>query len=81
MADLRPEFSEIVAGWMLIDDFNDLTDRLERLAELIESIGGIDKLSIDEHATVRIMIESQIARGVARGDFEPFISGDDENEL
>ncbi len=33
MTDIRDGFREIVTGWMLVDDFDDLTDRIERAAE------------------------------------------------
>jgi hypothetical protein len=54
----RPGFLEIVDGWSLTEDFDDLTDRLERAA------------------TVRLMIQSQVAQGIRRGDFEPYIPAD-----
>jgi hypothetical protein len=67
--NLRPGFHEITSGWMLIDDFDDLTDRIERLAAWKNANGP---LTDDEQATVSFMIECQVARGIARGDFEPF---------
>lgn len=68
---MRDGFREIVGGWMIIDDFDDLTERIERAVEWT-AING--PLQPDEEATVRMMIESQIARGI--GDFEPYIRGD-----
>ena len=70
---MRDGFREIVSGWMLIDDFDDLTDRIERSAEWAKANGPLEE---DEQATVTMMVESQIARGIRRGDFEPFIAGE-----
>ena len=55
MATLRDGFLEISSGWMVIDDFDDLTDRLERLAKWTEENGP---LLPDEESTVQLMIES-----------------------
>lgn len=63
---IRDGFREIVSGWMLVDDFDDLTDRIERSAEWAKENGP---LLPDEAATVKFMIESQVARGISRGDF------------
>lgn len=70
---MRPEFLAIVAGWSLVDDFDDLTDRIERSAKWAKANGPLLE---DEHATVRLMIECQVAQGIRRGDFEPFIPSD-----
>jgi hypothetical protein len=59
MADLRDGFREIVTGWMLVDDFDDLTDRIERAAEWTKENGP---LAPDEEATVKMMIETQVAK-------------------
>jgi hypothetical protein len=75
--NLRAGFREISEGWMLIDDFDDLTDRIERLAEWAKAAAP---LLPDETATIQMMIESQIARGIRRGDFEPYISGETREE-
>jgi hypothetical protein len=64
---LRDEFREIVSGWMLIDDFDDLTDRIERTAEFVRQTGPLQP---DEERTVEMMIQAQIARGIQRGDFD-----------
>ena len=69
---MRDGFREIVEGWTLVDDFDDLTDRIERSGEWAQANGG---LLADERATINLMIQSQIARGIARGDFEPFLPG------
>jgi hypothetical protein len=60
MTELRPGFQEITSGWLLFDDFYDLTDRIERLASWTRTVGG---LNADERATVTLMIERQIALG------------------
>ena len=70
MPDLRDGFRDITVGWTLIDDFDELTDRIERAAEWTKENGP---LRPDEEATVRMMIETQIAKGIRRGDFEPYI--------
>lgn len=64
---VRDGFREIVSGWMLVDDFDDLTDRIERSAIWTKENGP---LLPDEQATVRAMIGSQFARGLLRGDFD-----------
>jgi hypothetical protein len=70
---MRPEFLAIVDGWSLVDDFDDLTDRIERSADWAKANGPLLE---DEQATVRLMIETQVAMGIRRGDFEPFIPRD-----
>jgi hypothetical protein len=37
--------------------------------------GDNGPLRPDEAATVKLMIETQIAKGIRRGDFEPYIGG------
>jgi len=56
---MRDGFREIVSGWMLIDGTDDLTDRIERVAEWTEANGPLEP---DEEATIALMIEAQIAR-------------------
>jgi hypothetical protein len=75
---MRDGFREIVSGWTLIDDFDDLTDRIERAAEWTKANSP---LQTDEEATVKLMIEAQIARGIRRGDFEPYIPSDTDPEF
>lgn len=70
---MRDGFRDIVSGWTLIDDFDDLTDRIERAAEWTRANGPLEP---DEHATVKLMIETQVAKGIRRGDFEPYIHSD-----
>jgi hypothetical protein len=59
---LRDGFREIVSGWMLIDDFDDLTDRIERAGEWTKVNGPLEP---DEQATIELMIEAQMARGMS----------------
>lgn len=70
---MRPGFHEIVSGWMLIDDDDDLADRIERSAQWAKRNGPLNG---DEESTIRLMIQCQVARGIRRGDFEPFIPAD-----
>jgi hypothetical protein len=56
---MRDEFLEIVSGWTLIDGVEDVTDRIERLAEWKKTSGPLEA---DESATVKLMIACQIAR-------------------
>lgn len=69
---MRAEFMEIVSGWMLISGMEDVTDRIERVAEWAKTNGPLEPR---EEATVKLMIECQIARGIERGDFEPYFGG------
>lgn len=61
---IRARFAEIVDGYLLIDSFDDITDRIERLAEWAKANGP---LTFDEHRTVAFMIEIQIARAKKEG--------------
>jgi len=61
---MRDEFRAIASGWMLIDGMDDITDRIERLGEWTEVNGPLEP---DEEATVKMMIECQIARGFELG--------------
>lgn len=55
---MRKEFRELVSGWMLVRDFDAITDRIEEVAEWAKKNGP---LLPDEEATVKMMIECQIA--------------------
>jgi hypothetical protein len=61
MTDMRAGFREIVEGWTLIDDFDELTDRIERSAAWAKANAP---LLPDEQATAELMIRAQIARGM-----------------
>lgn len=69
---MRTEFNEITSGWTLISGMDDLTERIERAAEWTKANGPLEP---DEEARIRLMIESQIARGM----FPDF--GGDEDDL
>jgi hypothetical protein len=77
MPNIRDEFAAIVSGWTLTSDVEDLGEKIEAAARWTEAHGP---LLADEEATVKMMIETQVARGVRRGDFEPYISMPDEEE-
>jgi hypothetical protein len=63
---MREEFQAIVSGWMLISGMGDITDRIESVAEWTKANGP---LQADEEATIKLMIESQIARGFDEDGF------------
>ncbi len=58
---MREGFREIISGWMLINDFDYLTDRIEQAAKWTKQNGPLEP---DEEATVKLMIECQIAQGL-----------------
>jgi hypothetical protein len=58
---VRDGFSAISSGWTLISGLDDITDRIEQLAEWTRMNGPLEA---DEEATVKLMIECQIARGM-----------------
>lgn len=68
---MREGFQTIVDGWSLVDDIEDLFYRIERSSKWMDANGPLLE---DEAATVRLMIQSQIAMKIRRGDFEPYIS-------
>ncbi len=57
---MRPEFEAIVSGWTLISGIEDLTNRIEEAAEWIKLNGPLND---KEEATIKLMIQAQIARG------------------
>lgn len=57
---MRDEFAAIVSGWTLIDGIEDITERIEVAAKYTKANGP---LQADEEATIKLMIECQIARG------------------
>lgn len=71
---MRQGFLDISSGWTLISGMEDLTNRIEALAKwTIDN----EPLEPDEEATVKIMIEAQIARGgfsCEETDYEPVFS-------
>lgn len=79
---MRDGFREAVKGWMLTDDVEGVGEYIEASARWVKENGGEAALEDDERATVRMMIECQIVRGVKRGDFEPYFPADlDEGEI
>jgi len=75
---MRAEFQAIVSGWTLTSDVEDLGEYLEATARFIATADG--PLEADEERTIAMMVECQIARGIRRGDFEPFLISDDDDE-
>jgi len=75
---MRDGFREIVSGWTLTSGLYDLTERIELAAKWTEVNGPLEA---DEEATIKLMIDAQIARGIAQA--EPFIAGggDDDDFL
>ena len=63
---MRDEFHAIVSGWTLISGLDDITDRIERAGEWTKANGPLEP---DEEATIKLMIQCQIARGFG-GEFE-----------
>jgi hypothetical protein len=70
---MRDGFRNTIRGWMLTDDVEELGEFIERSAVWAKANGPLLE---DEQATVRMMIRCQVARGIRRGDFEPFIPAD-----
>ena len=70
---MREGFLAIVEGWSLVDDIDDLLDRIERSSKWMDANGPLLE---DEASMVRSMIEGQIAMRIRRGDFEPYIPAD-----
>lgn len=65
MVEMRDGFSEIVSGWMLVDDLGELDNRIQRAVRWLSD--NRPPLP-DEAKTIEFMIESGIARAlVARG--------------
>lgn len=56
---MREEFRNIVTGWTLISGIEDITDKIEQVAKWAETNSPLEP---DEEATVKLMIECQIAR-------------------
>lgn len=54
--------------------FEAVNDQVDRAAELVDELGGLDKLTEYDRAKVSHMIETQIGLGISRGDFD-FVFG------
>ncbi len=68
---MRDGFRDIVSGWTLQSGIIPLTDVIEAAAEWTKANGPLEP---DEAATVKLMIECQIARGGFSGEedgYEP----------
>lgn len=65
----RQAFDDIASGWMLVHDVGALTEKIEELAAWTEANGP---LTDDEMATVKLMIETQIAWGFEEAGFFEF---------
>jgi hypothetical protein len=63
---MRDGLRQIISGWMLVDDFDALSDRIERAAVWTDAN---KPLLPDEAATVKLMVECQIAQGMERHGF------------
>jgi hypothetical protein len=57
---MRDDFNAIVSGWALHSGIGDLTERIEEAAQWTKDNGPLQP---DEEATIKLMIEAQIARG------------------
>ncbi|HZP61591.1 MAG TPA: hypothetical protein VFB27_14800 [Opitutaceae bacterium] len=75
---MRDGFLAIVRGWSFIDDVDALGDRIDQVGEWMKENGP---LTPDEELTLQLMIRTQIAQGIKRGDFEPFLGPGDEEVL
>lgn len=68
---MRPEFEALISGWTLIDGVEPLTDRIEEVARwMTRNKLKMEDLSEIERKTIELMINTQIRRGVLRGDFD-----------
>jgi hypothetical protein len=63
MVNMRDGLRQIIQGWMLVDDFDALTDRIERAGKWKQEN---EPLLPDEEATLQLMIDCQIAQGFDR---------------
>lgn len=68
---MRDEFTAIVRGWTLTSDVEDLGEYIEEAGRFMTANSPLEP---DEERTIKMMIECQIARGIARGDFAPYLA-------
>lgn len=66
--NMRGGFHDIVSGWMLVHDFNALTNRIEEVTEWMKTNSP---LTADEKATIEMMIEVQVVWGFEEFGFNP----------
>lgn len=69
---MREEFKDIVSGWALQSGLGPLTEHIEAAAEWTKANGPLEP---DEEATIKLMIEAQIARSGFNG------LGDDDGSV
>ena len=73
MTDRTPfddRWDDIVRGWMLVDDHDELTDRIERLGQLMSRAGvRLEELDELQRKTIELMIQTQVARAIRDGAF------------
>lgn len=73
---VRPEgfdgrWDEVVSGWLLINDFADVTERIEKLADMMKADDvKLEDLTDLQRGTVKLMVERQIFLGIEQGDFD-----------
>src|SRR4051794_17620882 len=72
---MREGFRKIVGGWKVIDGVDDLAERIELAADWLKCNGPLEP---DERATIELMIEARIARGLEE---EPLRSFEEYIEL
>jgi hypothetical protein len=70
---MRDAFRELVSGWTLVHDVEVLGERIEEAGRWAATNAPLHD---DEEATVKLMIRTQVAWGIMRGDFEPYIPRD-----
>jgi hypothetical protein len=58
---MRQTFRDIISGWTLIDGFDAITEKIEQAAKWTKANGPLEP---DEEATIKMMIECQVARGL-----------------
>jgi hypothetical protein len=68
MSDARQKLDELLREhWQ---SFDGITDQIERAADLVKELGGLEVLSEFDRARIAEMIETQIGIGISRGDFD-----------
>lgn len=69
-------WDDIVSGHLLIIDFGDVTERIERCADLMKRDGvKLEELTELQRGTVKLMIDRQIAIGILEGHFNDVLEG------
>jgi len=62
---MRDGFKAVVSGWALVSGFDAITEHIEAAAKWTKENGPLEP---DEEATVKLMIEAQIARAENEGE-------------